>query len=182
MPVTDTWAQITSSIGLGESCIAASSWGGKRREFSDTRAYSNARDDAAKLRWDSVRYLFEDAQPDILLLLDTCAMRDAPAAGSHGIKQGIAACGPESNPKESGGRSFTSSLIEALHRLSTGRPFSVQRLFEEIYSQKQQELTQSRQMTNGASKGVHPVPQLPLFFTLTPGKGQSLSLSPLPVS
>jgi hypothetical protein len=102
-------------------------------------------------------------------------------AGSHGIKQGIAACGPENNPKEFGGRSFTSNLIEALHKLSTGRPFSVQRLFEEIYSQKQQELTNARQMTNGAGKAAHPLPQLPLFFTLTPGKGQSLSLSPLPV-
>jgi hypothetical protein len=125
--------------------------------------------------------LFEDAQSDILLLLDTCSVRDAPMAGSHGIKQGIAACGPENNPKQAGGRSFTSNLIEALAKLSTGRPFTVQRLFEEIYSQKQQELSVVARMTNGAGRTPHPAPQLPIFFTLTPGKGQSLSLSPLPV-
>ena len=144
-------------------------------------SHSNGRDDASKLKWDGVRCLFEDAQSDILLLLDTCAIRDAPAAGSHGIKQGIAACGPEGNPREAGGRSFTSNLIDCLHRLSTGRPFSIRRLFEEIYTQKQQELTYARHMNNGGSKSTHPMPQLPLLFTLTPGKGQSLTMAPLPV-
>ncbi|KAI8277095.1 hypothetical protein K4K56_000830 [Colletotrichum sp. SAR 10_98] len=36
----------------------------------------NNREDAAKLKWDGVRCLFEDAQSDILLLLDTCTSKE----------------------------------------------------------------------------------------------------------
>ncbi|GKT90490.1 C2H2 finger domain-containing protein [Colletotrichum tofieldiae] len=69
---------------------------------SDNQLYwaCNTREDAAKLKWDGVRCLFEDAQSDILLLLDTCSVRDVPVSGSHGIKQAIAACGPEQNPEK----------------------------------------------------------------------------------
>ncbi|KAL0942148.1 uncharacterized protein CTRU02_200034 [Colletotrichum truncatum] len=141
----------------------------------------NNREDAAKLKWDGVRCLFEDAQSDILLLLDTCTARDIPVSGSHGVKQAIAACGSELTARESTGKSFTYHLIEALHKLSTlGRPFSVPRLHEEIVLLRQQENTQSAKLTNGASKTPPPASQLPIFFTLTPGKGQSLSLAPLP--
>ncbi|KAL2874287.1 hypothetical protein SGCOL_010549 [Colletotrichum sp. CLE4] len=141
----------------------------------------NTREDAAKLKWDGVRCLFEDAQSDILLLLDACSVRDIPVSGSHGIKQAIAAGGPEQNPREAAGKSFTYHLIEALHKLSiAGRPFSVPRLHEEIVQLRQQENATAAKLTNGASKTPPPSPQLPICFTLTPGKGQSLSLAPLP--
>ncbi|KAK7419813.1 hypothetical protein QQZ08_010701 [Neonectria magnoliae] len=139
----------------------------------------NAREDAAKLKWDGVRCLFEDAQSDILLLLDTCSVSDPPTAGSHGVKQGIAACTLDRNQLESSERSFTSNLVEALHKLGSGRPFSVQRLHEEALSQKQQH-TQAPRTTNGGTGNPPPVAPGPIFFTLTPGKGQSLSLAPLP--
>lgn len=138
---------------------------------------SNAREDSAKLKWDYFRCLFEDAQSDILLLLDTCSLPDPPMAGSHGVKQAIAACSPDQNPRETGDRSFTSSLVDALRKLATGRPFSVQRLRDELCAQKQQ-LAQATRGANGASSSAAPVQQ-PLFFTLTPGKGQSLTLAPL---
>ncbi|KAF9882433.1 C2H2 finger domain-containing protein [Colletotrichum karsti] len=141
----------------------------------------NNREDAAKLKWDGVRCLFEDAQSDILLLLDTCTVRDIPMSGSHGIKQAIAACGSEQTARETAGKSFTYHLIEALHKLSTvGRPFSIPRLHEEIVLLRQQESAQSAKLTNGASKSPPPPPHLPIAFTLTPGKGQSISLAPLP--
>ncbi|KAF6844828.1 C2H2 finger domain-containing protein [Colletotrichum musicola] len=150
---------------------------------SDNQLYwaCNDREDAAKLKWDGVRCLFEDAQSDILLLLDTCTVRDIPMSGSHGVKQAIAACGPEQTARETVGKSFTYHLIEALHKLSAvGRPFSVPRLHEEIVLLRQQESAHSAKLTNGASKSPPPPPQLPICFTLTPGKGQSLSLAPLP--
>ncbi|KAJ0301246.1 hypothetical protein COL516b_008023 [Colletotrichum fioriniae] len=151
---------------------------------SDNQLYwaCNTREDAAKLKWDGVRCLFEDAQSDILLLLDACSVRDIPVSGSHGTKQAIAAGGPEQNPREAAGKSFTYHLIEALHKLSiAGRPFSVPRLHEEIVQLRQQETAQAAKLTNGASKTPPPSsPQLPICFTLTPGKGQSLSLAPLP--
>ncbi|TDZ14383.1 hypothetical protein Cob_v012736 [Colletotrichum orbiculare MAFF 240422] len=141
----------------------------------------NHREDAAKLKWDGVRCLFEDAQSDILLLLDTCAVYDVPLSGSHGAKQAIAACGPEHTAREYAGKSFTYHLIEALHKLSNaGRPFSVSRLHEDIVLLRQQESVQSAKLTNGAGKGTPPPPQLPICFTLTPGKGQNFTLAPLP--
>ncbi|KAK2043241.1 hypothetical protein LZ31DRAFT_585395 [Colletotrichum somersetense] len=149
---------------------------------SDNQLYwaCNTRDDAAKLKWDGVRCLFEDAQSDILLLLDSCSLRDVPVSGSHGTKQVIAACGPEQNPRDIAGKSFTYHLIEALHKLSTaGRPFSVPRLHEEVVQLRQQESSQAVKLTNGASKTPPPSTQLPICFTLTPGKGQILSLGPL---
>ncbi|WQF89074.1 Putative peptidase C14, caspase domain, Zinc finger C2H2-type, transcription factor Grauzone [Colletotrichum destructivum] len=150
---------------------------------SDNQLYwaCNTREDAAKLKWDGVRCLFEDAQSDILLLLDTCSVRDVPVSGSHGTKQAIAACGPEQTPRETAGKSFTYHLIEALHKLSTaGRPFSVPRLHEEVVQLRQLESGQATKLMNGSSKTPPPPPQIPICFTLTPGKGQSLNLAPLP--
>lgn len=142
--------------------------------------FSNAREDAAKLKWDSIRYLFEDAQSDILLLLDTCAIPDPPASGSHGIKQAIAAYTPDQDVRGASGRSFTSFIIDALQKLGNGRAFSAQRLFEEVLSHHQRH-NPSPQFANGATPTQPPKPQVPIFYTVTPGKSQSLTLSPLPV-
>ncbi|KAG6014830.1 hypothetical protein E4U54_004801 [Claviceps lovelessii] len=137
----------------------------------------NTRDDAAKLKWDGVRCLFEDAQSDILLLLDSCAVPDPPTDGSHGIKQGIAAFATEhgSREQQQGSRSFTTDMTNALQSLHNGRPFSVERLFEEIVAQKQLH-------TNPQAARQAPTtrPQSPFFFTLMPGKSHHLSLAPLP--
>ncbi|KAF4969248.1 hypothetical protein FSARC_3501 [Fusarium sarcochroum] len=138
----------------------------------------NAREDAAKLKWDGVRCLFEDAQSDILLLLDTCAIPDPPMAGSHGVKQAIAACTSDRSP-DSLERSFTSNLVEALHKLSSGRPFTTQRLHEEVLSLKQQQLAQTPRQTNGSASNSPSSPQHPVFIPLTPGKGQSIALAPM---
>ncbi|KAK3941273.1 zinc finger Y-chromosomal protein 1 [Diplogelasinospora grovesii] len=149
---------------------------------SDGQLYwaSNTREDAAKLKWDGVRCLFDDAQCEILLLLDSCAIRDAATAGSHGAKQAIAAYTPEQSSRERGPCSFTASLTETLDRLSTGRPFSVQRLYEELLAQRQQESAQAlARLTNGASKSLATLEKAPVIFTLTPSKGQGIVLVPL---
>ncbi|KAF7563224.1 hypothetical protein G7046_g931 [Stylonectria norvegica] len=139
----------------------------------------NAREDAAKLKWDGVRCLFEDAQSDILLLLDTCSVPDPPMAGSHGVKQAIAACTPDRNQRDAGERSFSSHLVEALHKLSTGRPFSTQKLFDDVLTLKQQQVAATPRVSNGTANPAPPA-QSPLFFTMTPGNGQNLTLAPLP--
>ncbi|KAK4209204.1 zinc finger Y-chromosomal protein 1 [Rhypophila decipiens] len=141
---------------------------------------SNTREDAAKLKWDGVRCLFEDAQSEILLLLETCAIRDGPVAGSNGVKQVIAAYTPEQARLDVGPRSFTACLADALHRLSGGRPFNSQRLFDEIVAVRQQDRTQAlAQLANGAAKAAPPSEKNPVFFTLTPSKGQGIILVPL---
>ncbi|KAH8801725.1 hypothetical protein F5884DRAFT_525870 [Xylogone sp. PMI_703] len=142
---------------------------------------SNPREDSARLKWEGIKCLFEDAQSDILLLLDTCAIADAPTAGSHGVKQAIAAYGPEHANREPGSPSFTLSLIDALNKLGTGRPFSIQKLHEEIISLRHNKSLQHTGITNGngTARAVSVPERLPVCFTLTPGSLQSISLSPL---
>ncbi|KID95181.1 Zinc finger, C2H2-like protein, partial [Metarhizium majus ARSEF 297] len=138
----------------------------------------SGREDAAKLKWDGVRCLFEDAQSDILLLLDSCATPDPPTAGSHGIKQGIAAFTPEHGSREQGSHSFTANLIEALQKLHSGRPFGVNRLYEELVAQRQLQNAQATRPPNH-TPGAPAQGQLPLLFTLTPGQSQHLIMAPL---
>lgn len=141
---------------------------------------SNTRDDAARLKWHGVRCLFEDAQSDILLLLDTCSVKDSSPAGSHGLKQAIAARGPEQKTSGPNQRTFTSILIECLRKFASAKqPFSVKGLYDALVAQKVAEQGSSMPLTNGAEKASAP-PQLPIHFTLTPGKGQSMRLVQLP--
>jgi hypothetical protein len=103
---------------------------------------------------------------------------DLAASGSHGVKQTIAARLPGQDTRGRSSRSFTSNLTDALQKLGNGRPFSAQRLHEEILSQEQRQRPPTP-TTNGASSTPSAKTPRPIFFTLTPGKGQSLTLSPL---
>ncbi|KAH8177822.1 hypothetical protein LIA77_02904 [Sarocladium implicatum] len=143
---------------------------------SDEELYwaSNARNDAAKVKWACIRSLLEDVQQDVFLLLDTCASPDTVALGRHGTKQGIAACAPDRVNREEG-RSFTSYLTDALRKLGNGRSFSVQRLLEEINSQKQHVSPDGSNCVNGVTAAETPLSE-PLFFTLTKGSGQNITL------
>ncbi|KAH6655406.1 hypothetical protein BKA67DRAFT_516277 [Truncatella angustata] len=141
---------------------------------------SNSTEHAAKLKWSGLRCLFDESPSDMLLLLDSCAMRDVPAPGNGAsLKQIIAATGPEKSAQEFQGQSFTSSLADAFLRLSTGRPFTAEHLWHEVAYQRQQELLQNSGLTNGASKGVSLAEKLPIIHTLSRGKTQNLSLAPL---
>lgn len=140
---------------------------------------SNAREDAAKLKWNGIRCLFEDAQSEILLLIDSCAIRDAPMAGRHGAKQAIAAYTPDQVSLEPGNRSFTANLADSFGRLCNGRPFSVQRLYDDLMACKQQECAQvAAKLPNGTNKPVV-AERSPVVFTLTPSKGHGIILAPL---
>jgi hypothetical protein len=143
--------------------------------------HSNSRENAAKLKWDGVKCLFEDAQSDILLLLDSCGIPDPQTAGSHGIKQGIAAFAPDQGPKDPGSSSFTANMTEALQKLcQTGRPFTISRLYDELVSQTQFQNAQTTAPPNHTPSSTSVKCQLPLLFTLTPGKRQHLTLAQLP--
>lgn len=139
---------------------------------------SNLREDACRLKWGGVRCLFEDAQSDILLLLDTCAVHDSPNGGSHGTKQAIAAYSPGQKSSEHPTRSFSSYLAESLYNLSSGRPYTVQRLYDEIVRLRQHDIVPKP--VNGSGPNPYPPPErTPTLFTLTPGKDEHLTLAPL---
>lgn len=139
-----------------------------------TRSPSNTSNDVAKLKWNSVRCLFEDAQSDILLLLDTCSASDASLEPGTSLKQVIAAYTPEHSQLQPSARSFTATLSECLTRLSTGRPYSVQRLYEDILAQRQLDAALA-QKVNGDSKPE----RAPICLNLTSGSNQNLVLAPL---
>jgi hypothetical protein len=141
---------------------------------------SNAREDSSKLKWDGIRNFFEDAQSDILLLLDCCAIADAPTAGRNGVKQAIAAYGKDSanqEPEYGQARAFTYNLVNALHKLGSGPPFTVHRLYEEIMNQRQSRGPLG--LTNGEGSSSYAADKAPIAFTLTPGTLQTITLAPL---
>ncbi|KAF3760745.1 hypothetical protein M406DRAFT_268730 [Cryphonectria parasitica EP155] len=141
-------------------------------------ASNNTREDACRLKWGGVRCLFEDAQSDILLLLDTCAVHDSPHAGSHGTKQAIAAYSPGQPTPDYPLQSFTSYLATALHNLSSlGRPYTVQRLYDEILRVRQRDVP-SRSVNGGRARSQAPAEKTPVLFTLTPGKVEHIALYP----
>lgn len=96
------------------------------------------------------------------------------------MKQAIAACSPEYKLRDDPGqRTFTSYLVETLHKLSGGpQPFSVQKLYEETRALKQQQqhakspVSAAKSSTAASSSSA-----LPVFFTLTPAKAQNLMLA-----
>ncbi|OTB04023.1 hypothetical protein M426DRAFT_73614 [Hypoxylon sp. CI-4A] len=133
----------------------------------------------SKLKWSGFRCLFEEVQSDMLLLLDTCAAREPLISGGSSVKQVIAASSPEHNLQDQSLRSFTSHVTEALAKFSSGRPFTAEFLYQEIAYQKQQDLIQASGLTNGASKNLQFDEKLPIHYTISSGKGQSISISPL---
>lgn len=148
--------------------------------MSNCHISSRAGADAAKLRWEAIKSLFEDAHADILLILDTCAIPDPPASGSHGTKQGLAASAADQHHRDQNVQSFTADMIEVLRRLHGGRPFTIKRLYEELVSQKQLQISQDMVSSNAATRDSADKLQLPVFFTLTPGNRQFLALAPVP--
>jgi hypothetical protein len=81
--------------------------------------------------------------------------------------------------RETGARSFTFNLVEALNRLGSGRPFTIQRLHEEVISMKHNKFLQYPGLTNGAAKASSGHERMPVCFSLTPGTLQSITLAPI---
>jgi len=85
------------------------------------------------LKWSAVQELFLEVKADVLFLLDCCAAASAATTSPNvvGTKETIAACGFEHRAPEPGAHSFTSELIEVLHKWRH-RIFSVGMLHSEL--------------------------------------------------
>ena len=68
--------------------------------------------------------MLEEAQSDVLVLLDCCAAASSATGAGSGITEIIAACGFEAEAPGVGQHSFTRSLIEELKYLRRTAPFS----------------------------------------------------------
>lgn len=118
----------------------------------------------------------------MLLLLDTCGSQNAPPTISKSSKEVIAAYGLEQSSRKPGSRSFTATLTDSLVRLSTTvRPFTVQQLYQDVLAWRHEEASRAQPVAaSGTPKPMADRPRLPVYFTLTSGRGQGLSLAPLP--
>lgn len=114
----------------------------------------------------------------MLLLLDTCAFDNEPTTGSNGVKHVISAYTPDQEQRHIGVESFTASLIEALSRLGTGRPFSIQRLHEEVIAMQ---VVKSQQQPLSISLGQAGNQRMPSCFSLVPGALQTINLAPVAI-
>lgn len=79
-----------------------------------TAICSNQRPGAATVQWSSIQTNLEEADSDVLILLDCCAAASSAGGSGNGITELIAACGFEDFAPGVGEHSFTRSLIEEL--------------------------------------------------------------------
>lgn len=78
--------------------------------------------------------MLEQANSDVLILLDCCAAASSVAGSGSGITEVIAACGFEASAPDIGEHSFTRSLIEEMCFMALNAPFSVALLHNKVLS------------------------------------------------
>lgn len=88
----------------------------------------------ASLEWSAIQTLFEQADFDVLLLLDCCAAASAAPTAASAVTETIAACGFESSAPQSGRHSFTNAVIEVLDDWVESAPFSAAMLHNKVLS------------------------------------------------
>lgn len=147
----------------GQSKLLAKLVFATSRNVSELTCHSDSREDAARIKWDGLRCLFDEAQADMLLILDSCFPYNNPATSNHGIKQLIAAHTPEAAAPKDVPPAMTPYLLDALQRVGT-QPFTAESLFREIHRSMRER---------------YPDLAGPVFSQLSSGSHQDLILTPL---
>jgi hypothetical protein len=101
--------------------------------FADPH-HSKADPSYAFLEWSAIQTLFENANFDVLLLLDCCAAASAAPGIGAAVTETIAAYGFESIAPQPGQYSFTNTLIEVLEDWIDSPPFSAAQLHNKVLS------------------------------------------------
>jgi hypothetical protein len=111
------------------------------------------RDKAApsNLQWSGIQVLLEQAESDVLILLDCCASGTANSGEGNGASELISACAYNATANGVGPYSFTSALVIELYELSKKSSFSVGELYSNIFIR-----SQSRMPEDGQER--HPAP------------------------
>lgn len=89
---------------------------------------------SVEVRWYAIQTFLEEAQSDVLILLDCCAAASSATGAGSGITEVIAACGFETWAPGVGQHSFTRSLTEELKYLCKTAPFSTAVLHNTVLS------------------------------------------------
>jgi hypothetical protein len=124
------------------------------------------------VKWSGIQNVLEEAQSDVLILLDCCAAGALNTLEGNGVTELLSACGYNASANGVGQYSFTNALILELTSLSTGPPFTVAYLYNNIFSR-----IQGRMPEDGTER--HP-PPIHLILTQESKYPQSIQLSKLP--
>ncbi|KAG4437821.1 hypothetical protein IFR05_006708 [Cadophora sp. M221] len=85
------------------------------------------------VQWSGIQILLEQAESDVLILLDCCAAGTANAGGGSGVTELIAACSYSGTANGVGRYSFTNALVTELHELSQRPSFSTGELYRNVF-------------------------------------------------
>ncbi|KAL9585910.1 MAG: hypothetical protein Q9212_001227, partial [Teloschistes hypoglaucus] len=81
----------------------------------------NRKPGASTVQWSSIQTMLEEAQCDVLVLLDCCAAASSGGNAGKGVTEVIAACGFEALAPGVGLHSFTTNLTEELRYLAQSK-------------------------------------------------------------
>lgn len=139
---------------------------------------STSRADSVEVRWYALQTMLEEAQSDVILLLDCCAAASSASGAGSGITEVIAACGFETWAPGVGEHSFTRSLIEELRYLRRTAPFSTALLHNTVLSRvKYWKPRYGRASSNREQR------KTPIYIVLSnEAKQRSIEIAPIWVS
>ncbi|KAH8587443.1 hypothetical protein B0O99DRAFT_494001, partial [Bisporella sp. PMI_857] len=98
------------------------------------------------VKWNGIQHALEEAESDVLLLLDCCASGTANTDTGNGVTELIAACGFNTVANPVGKFSFTHALITELELLKDVPSFTVGSLYNKILCRIQNWMPAGREM------------------------------------
>ncbi|KAL9008736.1 MAG: hypothetical protein Q9173_006169 [Seirophora scorigena] len=150
---------------------------GKMNEDRQCVWICNQQANAATLQWSSIQTMLEEADSDVLILLDCCAAGSSAGGSGKGITQLIAACGFESFAPGVGKHSFTRALIEELKYYNLRGPVSTAFLHNKILARVMKAWN-----PRYASDGTQERRRTPIYVDLSgQARPRCIELSPLPI-
>ncbi|ESZ96154.1 hypothetical protein SBOR_3429 [Sclerotinia borealis F-4128] len=127
------------------------------------------------IKWSGIQNSLEEAQSDVLLLLDCCSSGTADTGDGCGTTELIAACGFNDVANGVGSHSFTSALITELKLLISNPKFTAAVLYSRILCRVQNWMPKGRELQKAP---------LHVVLTQNPALPSSIQLSvkPRPIS
>lgn len=131
------------------------------------------------VKWNGIQHALEEAESDVLLLLDCCSSGTANTDVGHGVTELIAAAGFNGTANPVGANSFTEALITELTLMRNLPAFTVGALYSKILCR-----LQSRLPSPGEPPQRPPLHvvltqnhQLPRSIRLSPQRARSQNMS-----
>jgi hypothetical protein len=105
------------------------------------------------VQWSGIQNVLEQAESDVLILLDCCHAGTAATSEGNGVTELISACAYNSQANGVGSYSFTKELIIELRELSRRPMFTVAELYKNVFGR-----IQSRKPEDEDMRERHPAP------------------------